>query len=73
MAEVATRSPPDGLNTTNDLMAGYDRQLPLGEIAIDDVQIGATDAAGSNPHQYLVRTGLRIRNNAVLQRRTGLA
>ena len=59
--------------TTNDLMARYDRQLRLGELAIDDVQIGATHAAGSDLYQHLTEGGLRIGNDAVLQRRAGLA
>ena len=42
-------------------MAGDQRQLRLGELAVDDVQIGATDSAGADPDEDLSgpRRGIR--------------
>src|SRR4030095_3984544 len=43
----------------DDLMSGYTRQLRQREVAINDVQVGATHAAGLNPQQDFVGSGRR--------------
>ena len=47
-------------NGTDDLVARYDRQFRLGQIAVDDMQIGAAHAAGRYRYLYLARSGFRI-------------
>ena len=41
-------------------MAGDDRQRDVRQVAIDDVQVGAADGAGLDPHADLARGGMRI-------------
>src|SRR5438309_283482 len=51
--------PPD------DLVAGHDRQLRIGQLAIDHMQIGSADAAGRDLHQDFA--GARRRNRPLAQ------
>jgi hypothetical protein len=48
-------------NTSDDLVSGNERELRLLEFAIDDVQVGATDAAREHIEQQVVRSELRLR------------
>jgi GNAT superfamily N-acetyltransferase len=50
-------------------MARNERELRLGELAVDDVQVGPADAAGVNPQQDLPGTGLGSRELCGLQGR----
>ena len=50
----------DGIDPANDLMARDDRNLRVGQFAIDDMQIGAADAAGGDLNPYLARPWLPI-------------
>ena len=63
-----TRSPgstsaprTDRLGPTDDLVARDERQLRLGQLAVDDVEVGPAHAAGSDPEQHLARAGNRVR------------
>lgn len=47
--------PPD------DLMAGHEWKLRMSQFAIQNVEIGPADAAGMDPNEYLIFTGLRPR------------
>jgi hypothetical protein len=51
---------PDRIDPANDLMARDDRHLWIGQLAIDDMQIRAADAAGGHLHSNLARPGLLI-------------
>ena len=46
----------------DDLVAGDQRQFRLGQLAVDDMQIGAADPAGMNLDQQLPRTRPRRRH-----------
>ena len=48
------------LDDAHDLVARHDRQMDVGQLAVDDVQIGAADAAGLDAHADLARAGQRI-------------
>jgi hypothetical protein len=39
-----------------------------GELAVDDVEVGAADAAGRDPDQHLARAGLPVRQPDHLER-----
>ena len=56
-------------HVAHDLMPRHQRQLGMGQFAIDDVQIGAADAAGPDLHENLPRPGLRRRQLALDKRR----
>jgi hypothetical protein len=47
-------------DAADDFMAGNYRQFGLGQVAVDDVQVGAANAAGGNTDLDLLRTGFRI-------------
>jgi hypothetical protein len=49
----------EGMNMPDDFVAWYDRQCRVGQITVDDMQVGAADAAGRDFHQNLARTGIR--------------
>ena len=49
----------------DDLMAGHERQPGLRELPVDDVEIGAADAAGGDLEEHLA--GLRLRLGDVLE------
>ena len=51
-ADIAHVSPHD-LNDSNDFVAGDERQLGIGKIAVDDVQISAAHGAGFHPQANL--------------------
>ncbi len=62
-----TRSPgasatpaPDRLDPADDLVTRDDRQLRIGQLAVDDVQVGAADAAGLDAQPDLPGAGIRI-------------
>ena len=44
---------PQPRDPADDLVAGHDRRPDVGQLAVDDMQIGATDAAGLDPDQQL--------------------
>jgi cytochrome c2 len=44
----------------DDLMARYDRDLRVGQFAVDDMEIGATDCAGFNAYPDLARSRPRV-------------
>jgi hypothetical protein len=58
-------------DTADDFVAGDDRQARLGQVAIDDMQVGAADAAGSDLHKHLSGPGSRVGNGPVLQDQAG--
>ena len=43
----------------HDLVAGHERQLRVGQLAVDDVQVGAADAAGAHLEEHLARRPAR--------------
>jgi hypothetical protein len=47
-------------DTADNLVPRHDRQLGMRQFAVDDVQIGAADAAGFDPNPNLPRSGSRI-------------
>ncbi len=49
------------LDQADHLVAGNDRQPRIGQLAVDDVQIGAADAAGFDANQQPPRPGRRRR------------
>jgi len=51
---------PNRIDPADDLMARDDRHLWVGQLAIDDMQIRAADAAGGHLHANLARPGLPI-------------
>ena len=50
------------LDGPDDLVPGYERKLGLREIAVDDVEVGAADAAGAHSEEDVAGRGLRARN-----------
>ena len=46
-----------GQHLAHDLVAGDQGQLGMRQLAVDDVQVGAADRAGLDPHQDLARAG----------------
>ena len=56
---------------TDNLVAGYQRQLGIGQLAIDDVQIGAADTAGLHLDQDLAGAGRRRGQRRRFERRAG--
>jgi hypothetical protein len=48
------------VNPPDDLVAGDNRHLRGGQLAIDDMQIRATDAASGHLHSNLARSRLSI-------------
>ena len=68
--EMPTRSPtsawvstatPTPTTSPTILMAGSERQLGMGKLAVDDVQVGATQAACPHLHEDLVLCRYRLR------------
>ena len=55
----------------DDLVPRHERQLRLCQLAVDDVQIGATDAAGVDVEPNLAGPGLRIWQLELLERCPG--
>ena len=51
---------PDHIDTADDLVAGDDRHLRIGQLAIDNMQVCAADAAGGNLDSNLTRPRLPI-------------
>ena len=47
-------------NLADDLMPEHERKLRLGEVAVDDVQVGAAHTARANPKHDLARPGLGV-------------
>lgn len=56
---------------TDDLVAGHDRIVNVGQLVVDDMQIGAADAAGTDLDQHLSRPWRRHRPLAHCQPRSG--
>ena len=54
------------LDPPDRLVPRHQRQLGRRQLAVDDVQVGAADAASRDPDQHLARA--RQRNAALLQR-----
>jgi hypothetical protein len=52
----------------DDLMAEYERQLRVGQLTVDDVEIGTADAAGCHPDEHLARRRVRHRKIPVVER-----
>ena len=51
----------DRLDPTDDLMARDERQLRLGQLPVDDVEVRPAHAAGGDPQQHLARARNRVR------------
>ena len=49
----------DGVDMSDDFMTWNDRQFRVLQITVDDMQVGAANAAGRDFHQNFSRTGLR--------------
>src|SRR5262249_22924806 len=58
----------NALHAADNLMPGHDRNLWIGQLAIDNVEIGATDAARLYLHENLGRAGRRDLSIDSLQR-----
>ena len=54
---------------TDDLVPGHERQLGLGQLAIDDVEVGAAHAAGRDCDEDLARARLGIGQLGLAERR----
>ena len=69
---IATRkleyAGPDRFDAADDLMAGYDRQARLGQVAVDHVQVGSTNATGCDLYEDLARTRHGIGNIPPLEK-----
>ena len=48
------------VHDTHDLVAGHERELRIGKLAVDDVQVGPADAASLDADAQLPRSGLRL-------------
>ena len=64
----ARRRPGRRRDRADDLVAQHQRQLRLGQLAVDDVQVGAADAAGAHLERDLPGPGLRLGELGFLQR-----
>jgi len=53
-------APAGRLVDADDLVAGHERQLRVGQLAVDDVQVGAADPAGADADEQLAGLGLRL-------------
>ena len=56
---------------SHDLVAGYDRNLRVGQVTVDEMEVRAADPAGMNPDQHLGRARLGTRQRAQDQRTAG--
>jgi len=59
----------DGIDPADDLMTWNDRHFRIGQFAVDDMQVGAADAAGEHLDADLPGAGLSIRQGSPHQRR----
>lgn len=59
---------PDRFDTADDLMARYNRQVRLSQIAVDHVQVGSTNSTGCDLYEDLARTRHGIGNIPVLKK-----
>ena len=59
-AELEVDAFADRLDAADDLVPRHDRQLGIGQLAVDDMQVGAAYAAGLDPNPNLPRSGRRI-------------
>ena len=50
----------DRIDPANDLMARDNRNVRVGQFAVDDMQVGAADAAGTHLNPYLAWPGLPL-------------
>src|SRR5262249_39962971 len=69
----SARAGADRDDLADALMAEDQRQRRLGELTVDDVEVGATDAAGEDAEQDLSGTGERLGNLGLLERLLGSA
>ena len=60
-ADLKADSFADGVDAADNLMSRDNGQLGVGQFAVDDVQVGAADAASLDPHANLARSGRRVR------------
>jgi len=62
LAEAQPRyARPDRLDAADDLVTGDDRRFRIGQVSVQNMQVGATDAAGEHldPHLALARFAVR--------------
>ncbi len=64
----ARRARAERVDHADDLVSGDDRQLRIGKLTLNDVQIGMADAARAHAHQNLVIAGRRTLDFAQMQR-----
>ena len=67
----ATARRTDGADASDDLVADDQRQLWLGQLAIDQVEIGAADSAGRHVEAHLTRARLGCGQLSEAKRRGG--
>jgi hypothetical protein len=51
----------------DDLVAGHQRQQVRGQLAVDDVQVGAADGAGAHPDQHVMPACAEYRQRCLAQ------
>jgi len=64
-AEPRNAEPAPVLGAADDLVPGNERELRIGQLAVDDVEVSAADAAGGHPKQDLPL--LRLRHGNLLE------
>ena len=69
----SARAGADPDHLADDLVAEDQRQRRLGELAVDDVKVGATDGAGEDAKQDLSGAGERLGDLGLLERLAGSA
>jgi hypothetical protein len=52
---------PDRIDTADDFVTRHNRQCQIRQIAVDDMQIGAANAARGHLYAYLAGAGLPVR------------
>ena len=50
----------DGIDAADDFMARHDREFGIWQFAVDDVKVGAANAASGDPNPHLAVAGQRI-------------
>ena len=79
VAAVAVRPPEPGDAEplagrdvgSDDLVPEHERELRIGELAVEDVQVGTADAAGLDAQEHLARRGLGVGKVAEPERPAG--
>src|SRR5512132_1792442 len=73
-AEPGNTDPlPAPFYPTYDLMPEHERQLRVGQLAVDDMKVRAADSAGADADEQLARAGLGHREIQLLERPPGLS